>query len=148
MRTVLPIRVAALGSMLIACSALPAEETRYSAYHDHRVVTVADGLVRPWSLAFLPDGDLLVTEKPGRLHEVKELFETQSRGSGHYGLRLAFDGRRHLFITIGDRQAPAEGDLQSHPAQDLSNHHGGTHRDGNASPILRLEPVPRGPLAR
>ncbi len=35
-----------------------------------RVVTVADGLVRPWHLTFLPDGDMLVTEFPGRLRIV------------------------------------------------------------------------------
>jgi aldose sugar dehydrogenase len=33
-------------------------------------VTVAQGLANPWSLAFLPDGRLLVTEKPGRLRIV------------------------------------------------------------------------------
>lgn len=36
-----------------------------------RAVPVAGGLVRPWSLAFLPNGDILVTEKPGRLRLVK-----------------------------------------------------------------------------
>jgi glucose/arabinose dehydrogenase len=35
-----------------------------------RVVTVAEGLERPWSVAFLPDGRMLVTEKPGRLRLV------------------------------------------------------------------------------
>lgn len=34
------------------------------------VVTVAEGLVSPWSLAFLPSGRMLVTEKPGRLRVV------------------------------------------------------------------------------
>ncbi|MBL8347269.1 MAG: PQQ-dependent sugar dehydrogenase [Rubrivivax sp.] len=33
-------------------------------------VTVAKGLVNPWALAFLPDGRMLVTEKPGRLRIV------------------------------------------------------------------------------
>ncbi|HSB98689.1 MAG TPA: PQQ-dependent sugar dehydrogenase [Burkholderiaceae bacterium] len=33
-------------------------------------VTVAQGLVNPWSLAFLPDGRMLVTERPGRLRIV------------------------------------------------------------------------------
>ena len=33
-------------------------------------VTVAQGLVNPWSLAFLPDGRMLVTERPGRLRVV------------------------------------------------------------------------------
>jgi glucose/arabinose dehydrogenase len=45
-----------------------AQETMgYSAYHDYRIVTVAEGLERPWSMAFLPGGDMLITEKPGRL---------------------------------------------------------------------------------
>jgi aldose sugar dehydrogenase len=32
-----------------------------------RVERVADGLVVPWALAFLPGGDVLVTERPGRV---------------------------------------------------------------------------------
>ena len=32
--------------------------------------TVARGLVNPWALAFLPDGRMLVTERPGRLRIV------------------------------------------------------------------------------
>jgi glucose/arabinose dehydrogenase len=35
-----------------------------------KVETVAKGLEYPWSLAFLPDGRMLVTEKPGRLRIV------------------------------------------------------------------------------
>ena len=37
-----------------------------------RLVTVAEGLERPWSVAFLPDGRMLVTEKPGRLRLVSK----------------------------------------------------------------------------
>ena len=32
-----------------------------------RVEKIADGLANPWSLAWLPNGDLLITERPGRL---------------------------------------------------------------------------------
>jgi glucose/arabinose dehydrogenase len=167
-----------------------------SAYHDYRIVTVAEGLERPWSIAFLPGGggDMLVTERPGRLRiirngmllpdpvpgvpevfargqgglldvvphpdfasnrlvylsfskpnpttthattavvrgrfendhltAVEEIFEAVSQGRGHYGSRLAFDQDNFLFITVGDRQAPSRGDLEAHPAQNLSNHHG------------------------
>ena len=165
-----------------------------TALHDYRVVTVADGLVVPWSIAFLPGGDMLVTERPGRLRIIRdgvllpdpvpgipevvargqggllevlphpdfesnrliyisyskatgnspggttsvirgtfendrftmtdEIFEAVSEGNGHYGCRLAFDDQGYLYLSIGDRQAPPRGDLASHPAQDLSNHHG------------------------
>jgi len=42
-----------------------APETKSEVAFD--VVTVAQGLVNPWSLAFLPGGKMLVTERPGRL---------------------------------------------------------------------------------
>jgi glucose/arabinose dehydrogenase len=35
------------------------------------VVTAASGLQNPWGMTFLPDGRMLVTEKPGRLRVVK-----------------------------------------------------------------------------
>ena len=35
-----------------------------------RVVTIADGLDSPWSMVFLPGGDILVTERPGRLRRI------------------------------------------------------------------------------
>jgi glucose/arabinose dehydrogenase len=38
---------------------------------DIRVVVLTRGLERPWSIAFLPNGDMLVTERQGRLRLVR-----------------------------------------------------------------------------
>ncbi|MEO0878387.1 MAG: PQQ-dependent sugar dehydrogenase [Pseudomonadota bacterium] len=35
------------------------------------VETVADGLVNPWDISFLPDGDILVTEREGRIRIIR-----------------------------------------------------------------------------
>ena len=170
-----------------------------SANHDYRVVTVADGLINPWSIGLLPGGDILITERPGRLRlvrngvlrmepieglpdvlaqgqgglldvvphpdfetnqwlylsyskpigdgtegttavargrfendrlmNVEDIFVAKSQGRpGHYGSRLAFDTDGHLFVTVGDRQVSSTGDLEAHPAQDISNHHGTINR--------------------
>jgi glucose/arabinose dehydrogenase len=56
-----------------------------------RAVTVAAGLNHPWSLAFLPSGDLLVTERNG-------------------GLRIIHDGKLESKPISGVPSAYAEGD--------------------------------------
>ncbi|MEQ8952885.1 MAG: PQQ-dependent sugar dehydrogenase, partial [Gammaproteobacteria bacterium] len=186
-------KAAAAGLLLVvAITATAQSRTYYASHHDYRVETVADGLVHPWSMAWLPNGDMLVTEKPGRLRIVRngqllpeavpgtpevmyqgqgglfevvphpdfednrwvyltfakpvgdssataivrgrfendrltnvvEIFEAQARGFGHYGGKLVFDGNGYMFLSLGDRQAPSTGDLEAHPAQDLSNHQG------------------------
>ncbi len=43
-----------------------------TARHNFRVVTVAEDLEYPWSMAWLPSGDMLVTERPGRLRIIRE----------------------------------------------------------------------------
>lgn len=49
-----------------------AEGVHSSARHDFRVVTVADGLDHPWSMAWLPSGEMLIVERPGRLRVVRD----------------------------------------------------------------------------
>lgn len=57
--------------LVVAASASAQDKTYYAAHHNYRVATVADGLVQPWSMAWLPNGDMLVTEKPGRLRIIR-----------------------------------------------------------------------------
>ena len=186
--------VLVVASVALGGARLSAQGPMRSALHDYRVVTVAEGLVQPWSIAFVPGGDVLITERPGRLRIVRggkllptpvagvpavayenqggllevalhpnfttnrfvyltyakrrpdgtgnttalvrakfekdaltgmtQLFESVSTGRGHFGGKIAFDGKGHLFLTLGDRQVLPEGNLEAHPAQDLANHHG------------------------
>ena len=60
--------IATLRNLLCAL-ALPALA---HADHEVQVETVVEGLVHPWSLAFLPDGDALITERPGRLRRLHQ----------------------------------------------------------------------------
>src|SRR5688500_13555906 len=65
--------VALLASPAAACAqAAPSDGIYDSQRHTFRVVTVASGLEYPWGLAFLPDGRMLVTERPGRLRIVEK----------------------------------------------------------------------------
>jgi aldose sugar dehydrogenase len=55
--------------LAFVCSSAAAQ-THKSDEHSFRIVRVVGGLEQPWSLAFLPDGRMLVTEKAGRLRMV------------------------------------------------------------------------------
>jgi glucose/arabinose dehydrogenase len=57
-------------TLAAAGPALAAPKTYPSSAGPLTVETVAGGLVHPWSLAFLPDGRMLVTERPGRMRIV------------------------------------------------------------------------------
>ena len=60
-RTASVLTTAAL--MLAVATPVVGQDVHGSIYHDYRIVTVADGLEHPWSMAWLPGGDLLVTER-------------------------------------------------------------------------------------
>ena len=88
-------------------------------YEMIRVVEVAAGLEHPWALAFLPDGSLLVTERPGRLQWVRDgekheigglpgnLHATGQGGLLDLALHPDFDDNRWVYFTYsrGDRRA-------------------------------------------
>ena len=64
-------RLAATLAVLLApmaCSAETGDRSAFQAKDQTFVVRpLADGLEHPWALTFLPDGALLITERPGRL---------------------------------------------------------------------------------
>lgn len=161
--------LATLCATLVAATVVTASEHGATVSVD----VLVDDLEHPWSLAFLPGGDLLITERAGslrrlsqsdfgsrvitgtpdvvargqgglldvaidpdfqsnrlvylcysgegdggagsevvrgvlagdRLTNLTSIFTAQpkTRGSSHYGCRLAFDAADHLFISLGDR---------------------------------------------
>ncbi len=187
------VTVGALLVILGWSGLLMADTVERTERHTVRVRILTRGLERPWSLAFLPDGRMLVTERAGRLryvaadgtldptpisglpaavterrqgglHDVvlhpdfsrnrlvylayagrgaggygtelargrldghrltgvQVLFRAlpKSFGGRHFGGRVVFDGKGHVFLTLGDR-----GNRPS--AQDLGNHAGSVIR--------------------
>jgi glucose/arabinose dehydrogenase len=60
-----------LAAMLVVARVAPAASEQFpSSAGSLTVETVAGGLVHPWALVFLPDGNILVTERPGRMRIV------------------------------------------------------------------------------
>jgi len=59
-------RFAMILALMSFCGNAIASETPY------RMETVAEGLEHPWSVAFLPDDLILITERPGRLRVVEK----------------------------------------------------------------------------
>jgi glucose/arabinose dehydrogenase len=92
-----------------------------SARHNFRVVPVVDGLAYPWSMAWLPTGELLIVERTGRLRVVRdgalhpdpvtgfpEVY--RSRGQGGFMDVLPhpdFAQNRLLYLTYGKPNADA-----------------------------------------
>ncbi|WP_407943946.1 PQQ-dependent sugar dehydrogenase [Marinobacter salinisoli] len=83
---------------------------------DFQLKTVVQGLEHPWSLAFLPDGSMLVTERDGRLRIIRngELVPEPVRGvpehvvAGQGGLldmvlHPEFTDNRTLFLSYAHR---------------------------------------------
>jgi glucose/arabinose dehydrogenase len=88
---------------------------------DYRVDTVTGDLAYPWSLAFLPDGRMLVTERLGRLRIIEadgslnpqavkgvpEAFVSSQAGLMEVALDPEFDSNQLIYLSYahGTRQA-------------------------------------------
>ena len=175
---------------------------------------VESGLEAPWAIAFLPDGRLLVTERPGRLRIIEhgkvlpdsvrgvpavyggegglldvalhpdysrpgndwiylsygdkspgglamtavirgrlqdgafvdqqQIFKADDSlyraGGQRFGSRLLFDGKGHLFFSVGDRACPGD-------EQDLSQPNGKVHRVNDDGSIPKDNPFVHQPGA-
>jgi glucose/arabinose dehydrogenase len=63
-------------------SAAAFAQTHTTQDHRIRVSTLTAGLSHPWSLAFLPDGRMLVTERAGRLRIIGKDFKLEPQSVG------------------------------------------------------------------
>jgi glucose/arabinose dehydrogenase len=187
--------------------AKPAAETSVqSEKHAFKLQTVVEGVKFPWSISFLPDGRMLVTEKGGQLRIVEKgqlaaapvggvpavwskgqgglldvavhpdyakngwiylsysdpgaedsamtviirgklrdgqlvdqetLFKAPAElyrtGNVHFGSRFVFDGKGHIFFSIGERGRGVD-------AQDLSRPNGKVHRINEDGSIPKDNP--------
>ena len=77
------------------------------ALEDGTVEIIAEDLSVPWAIDFLPSGDLLVTERPGRLlrvgmdaaeFEIEDVEQTREGGLLGLALHPNFQNTRWLYI--------------------------------------------------
>jgi aldose sugar dehydrogenase len=109
----------ASGAPMLAQAQAPRSPTPAPVKGVVRVETVVRGLEHPWALAFLPDGRMLVTERPGRVRIVERdgrisaplggVPRVQARGQGGL-LDVALDPRfadnRLVYLSYAE---PGEG---------------------------------------
>lgn len=133
------VLLAGAAVLLAAGRAGAAEVLRSPTQHGQVAVTeVATGLEHPWSLAFLPDGRMLVTERPGRLRivdpqgrvsdPVRGTPEVLAAGQGgllDVAVAPDFAQTRRIFLSYaepappGGRTAVARAELQGDALRNL-----------------------------
>jgi glucose/arabinose dehydrogenase len=137
-------RIARIGAaVLLAGATVPATAqqaplTVRTERANLEIVEFAGGLVHPWGLTFLPDGQMLVTERPGRLRRVARdgqlsppiagVPPVHARGQGgllDVAISPDFATDRTLFLSyaeptpLGGRTAVARAVLEGDTLRDL-----------------------------
>ncbi|MBU2534095.1 MAG: PQQ-dependent sugar dehydrogenase [Alphaproteobacteria bacterium] len=118
--------IVALVLLLIAGAAWPAravqtDAPRPASSTGGRAEEFASRLVHPWGLAFLPSGDLLVTERPGRVRYISREGDVSSPVEGapkvaavgqggmlDIALSPEFERNRQVFISFAEPRSPGE----------------------------------------
>lgn len=110
-----PMKLCAVAALL--SSTLVSTVAAESLTDDDRFAlsVVAEGLEHPWGLAFLPDGRMLVTERPGRLRivtpdgrlseplaGVPEVADGGQGGLLDVTLDPEFTGNRHIYLSYSE----------------------------------------------
>ncbi|MEX0584150.1 MAG: PQQ-dependent sugar dehydrogenase [Natronospirillum sp.] len=123
--------IALLSAVALTASTLSTLSTAQiyaSTGHDYLLQTVVQGLEHPWSMAFLPSGNILVTERPGRLRlvvdgalqpePVRGLPDVTAEGQGgllDLALHPNFEDNGWLYFTYS--HATEDGGLSTHLAR-------------------------------
>ena len=106
-------------ALLAGCAAAQEPRSFPSSAGELSVSVVAAGLAHPWAIQFLPDGRLLVTERPGRLRiidgddvgsEVEGVPEVFARGQGgllDVALAPDFATSGRLYLSYAEPAAAA-----------------------------------------
>ena len=146
------IRTALLCAALLAAAPITDAQVIQTREHAVRLATVTQGLEHPWGLAFLPDGRMLVSERPGRLRVVGRdgkldpapvagLPRVDARGQGGLlDVVLHPKHRDNGWIYWTYTQRDAQGDIGTEVARGRLVGASGAWKMDDVEVILRMAP--------